>query len=191
MLQRARSLGVLLGLLCVIGVCASDGAAACGRGSGRSYVVAHGQSPNNVPWQFAARPHERWLAFHFAMGPPAYKRRAGYNFSMAGQPGLTFSVGTSTNIDPFAEDDLVGMTNARVAKLVVDMSDDTTLEVAPQVPPQRLRHKLCWLRGLRFFGAFFTSGKPQVLTALDADGQVLAQQRSEDGTFDAPRLAWR
>jgi len=191
MLRNARSLGVLLGLVCVIGVCASDSAAACGRGTGRTYVLAHGQSPNNVFWHFAARPHKRWLAFHFAMSPPAYKRRASYFFSMSGQPALTFSAGTGTNIDPFAEDDLIGITDARVARLVVDMSDDTTLKVAPQVPPQHLRHQLCWLRGLRFFSAFFTSGTPQVLTAFDADGQVLARQRSEDGTFDAPRFTGR
>jgi hypothetical protein len=181
---------VLLALLGVIWASASDGAAACGRGSGRTYVVAHGQSPNNVPWHFAARPHKRFLGFHFAMGPPAYER-AGYHFSMSGWPGLTFSAGTGTNIDPFAEDDLIGITNARVAKLLVDMGDGTTLEVAPQVPPRRLLHKLCWLRGLRFLSVFFTSGVPQVLTALDADGQVLARQRSEDGTFDAPRLTGR
>lgn len=86
--------------------------------------------------------------------------------------------------DEYPERDISGVTATRAVELKVKMSDGKVLTVEPALPPRALRQRLTWLRGLRFFDAFFpVSQRVKAVTAFDRSGRVLGNGKSHRGLF--------
>jgi len=157
-------------------------------------VVDHGNSLFGVPWRIAAIPPSRGAGgpreadFHFSIGACGEYSEAGY---LVGLPlpvprSFVFTADTGTEVDPYPEGDLSGVTSRRAVTLVVTMDGGATQTIAPRLAPRRLWKRLPWLRGLRFFDEFHPAGeRPQILTAYDLAGDVLARRSSNHGLFHA------
>lgn len=171
----------------------SSGASACACGEFRGVVVAHGTSPNGVPWRIKesrlvglnpAEPRKPYLMSNFSIGDPV--DGSGYDFDMPLPVPHSFVCNAlaGSYIDEYAESDLSGVTASRAVKLEVEMSDGQVLTVEPDLPPRSLRRRFGWLHGLRFFDVFFSaSQKPKLVTAFDQIGRVLGRSNGRHGGF--------
>ncbi|HWO16476.1 MAG TPA: hypothetical protein VNM89_07165 [Solirubrobacterales bacterium] len=190
----SRLAAVLPIALLVLGIGVLPGAApACACGEPQGFVVARGESLYGVPWLIKASPprtdslERRWVEFHFDMLPPAFFG-VGY-FKGMGFPipeGFLFSIGSGSDLDPYPERELSGLTSRRVATLTVKMNDGPPMTFRPLLAPRPLRQRFPWLGRLRVFYWFFPSDlEPQLLTARDSGGRVLARRKSDRGSFFA------
>lgn len=155
-----------------------------------SFVVARGHSLYGVPWQIEATRFSATatgpggVETHFSISPRGGYTGVGY---YTGLPlplprRFVFTANAGSDIDRHPESDLSGITRRRVAKLVVKMSDGERLTVYPKPAPRRLRKRLPWLRGLRFFDVFFPADQePKLVTALNRTGHVLARHKNHRG----------
>lgn len=189
--MRARA-GILLLIVAIVTAASgAGGASACGCGEFRGFVVARGESLYGVPWQIeASHPRtdslgRRGVEFLFDTQPPAASG-SGY-FKGMGLPipkRFIFSAIPGSELDPYPEADISGVTGSRVASLRVTMSSGEELLIEPQQASPRLRARFPWLRRLRFFDQFFAAGpRPLRMTALDGQGNVLAVSESRHGPF--------
>ena len=175
-------------LAMLIGV--TGGASACACGEVRGAVVAHGTSPNGVPWRIKATrvrgsEQEEQLLVHFMLGEP--EDEGGYflgiPFSVAPKVVLAARSGTTSEEDP--EGDISGIAAVKAVELQVKMSDGGVLTVEPALPSRSPRKRFPWLHGLRYFDAFFpASEEPMLVTAYDENGQVLGRSKKQRGGFD-------
>lgn len=165
-------------VLAVAAAFSPSGATACACGDFKGVVVAHGSSLYRAPWRIkAVLPREagpKYAMFEFSVGEP--RSGTGYftslprpippSFVLTGTPGSDF--------DEFPEADISGVTDGRVARLRVELTDGAVLESEPLRAPGRFRKRFPWLRGLRFYDVFFPEGQEATrVTALDARGKVL------------------
>lgn len=161
------------------------GASACACGEFKGVVVAHGQSLYGVPWRIKAAPMSPrtktsppGVRVHFSIG--AKDDGVGYFTSLPRRlpPALVFTATKGSGITAYPEGDLSGVAQRKAVELVVKMSDGQILTVHPALAPPETRKRFPWLRGLRFFDAFFPSSQePLEITALDGGGRVLARER--------------
>lgn len=152
-------------------------------------LVAHGVSPEGVPWRIRAQ-RERisgpdWVTFAFLFKPPGYSS-AGY-FSSLRLPiprGFPFTANQGSGLSPASEGDISGIAGRRVARLEVSLTDGSTLPVELIRPPKSARERYPWLRGLSTFDRFFDGDlQARRLTAFSASGDELA--RGGPPSFDA------
>jgi hypothetical protein len=147
--------------------------------------VAHGTSPEGVPWEITAEHSRRTTTFHFSLEPPAYSG-VGYStqFRLPIPNSFVFTAVSGSDISPYPEGDLSGITDRAARTLDVRMSDGSHLSFKPQLAPPRLRERHPWLRTLRFFDVFYPSAiEPKVVRAFDAEGVLLAKRISHRGAF--------
>lgn len=147
--------------------------------------VAHGVSPQGVPWQIRGKQAHGAVTFSFEVAPPGYSD-AGYfsTFELPISDDFIFTADTGSDLSPRREGDLSGITSREVVAMNVDMSRGPELGIKPRLAPKAVRAKYPWARQLRFFNQFFRDGiYPTVATAFDQDGQVLARKRSHRGLF--------
>ncbi len=159
------------------------------------YVLVHGKSPNGVPWRITTvGPRtdsfgRRGVVFHFDFGPPA-PPDVGYS---SGMPlpvpaGFAFSGNSGSDIDPYPESDLSGIVGRGIRRLRVKLSEGEPLEFRPVAAPASIRSRFPFLRGLRFYDAFYAAGpKPMLVEAFDSGGRFVARAASELGSFSALR----
>jgi hypothetical protein len=144
-----------------------------------------------VPWRIEAwrstrdSSGRRGVEVHFSLEEPAFSGVGWFSgLPLPLPPSYTFHATLGTDISPFPESDISGIARANVVTLRVKMTDGSILIIYPSGAPDRLRERLPWLSGLRFFDAFYPAGvKPLVVTALDRDGEVLDRKRSKRGAF--------
>ncbi len=133
-----------------------------------------------MPWKWEMVPPERGVRprsvlFGFSVLEPGYSD-AGY---FTGLPvkllrHIRLSANLGSEIDPYPESDVSGLTGGRVVALSIALSDGSTVEVAPQKAPARLFGRYPFLRGIRFFEAFYGSDlEPERIVGLGAQGQVV------------------
>ena len=195
---KSMALACALLLLMAIAAFGPWQASACGCGEFKGFVVASGESPHGVPWLIeASHPRtdslgRRGVEFYFHSEPPA-PAGSGY-FKGMGLPipkrfvfsaiSGSFSPISGSEIDPYAEGDLSGVTGSRVATLVATMSNGEELTIEPQLAPSRLRARFPWLRRLRFFDHFYTAGlRPLKLAAFGSAGNLIAARSADRGFF--------
>ena len=154
------------------------GADACGCGEVNGPVVARGVSPHGVPWHVRAqRDGSRQLIVDFSFDPPGYSD-AGYGVGLPFPvpAAFVFSALPGSDLDPFGEQDVSGVTARRVVTVLVTMSDGSSLRIRPRLATRAAYVRHPWLRRLRFFDFFLPSmSEPRRATALDASGRVLAR----------------
>ena len=180
-----RISGLLLAAAALTAILLPGGASACACGEFRGVVVAHGKSLYGVPWRIKAAPlpprtktSPPGIRVHFSIGTA--DSGIGYFASLPRKlpPELVFTATKGSGIDDYPESDLSGVTQGRVVELVVKMSDGQFLTVHPALAPPETRERFPWLRGLRFFDAFFPSSQePLKVTAFDRAGRVLAREQ--------------
>jgi hypothetical protein len=168
------------------------GASACACGELGGVVVARGHSLYGVPWRIKASlsppevPGPRGVVVHFSISSPGVYGGVGYftGLSLPLPSAFDFTANGGSEIDRYPESDLSGITRRRVANLVVKMSEGESLTIHPALAPPRLRKRFDWLRGLRFFDTFFPAGQePQLVTAFDRGGKMLARHKGDRGSF--------
>lgn len=176
-----KLLSLVLTLAAAAAILLPGGAEACGCGEFKGVVVAHGSSPNGVPWRIKATHLTQagegpYLLVHFSIGDP--EGEAGYFTSLPlPVPGTFFTASPGSEIDEYPESDLSGVTGTRVAELRVRMDDGTVLTVNPALAPAPLRQRFPWLRQARFYDLFFPAEEePQRVTAFDRSGRRLASR---------------
>ncbi|HEX8689118.1 MAG TPA: hypothetical protein VF729_02620 [Solirubrobacterales bacterium] len=169
-----------------------SGASACACGEPGGIVVAKGQSLYGVPWRIRAKLERsnvfdsRAVEVHFSIGRKGDYSSAGYfsRLPLPLPPAFVFKATAGEEITDFPESDITGIAKRRVAWLMVEMGDGDSLTVRPTLAAPELLKRFPWLRGLRFFDAFFPAGQePRTITAFDHDGQVLDQLRRHRGAF--------
>jgi hypothetical protein len=175
--------GVLLGLTLLLLAPPTSPACACGPEA--RFVVAHGTSPNGAPWRIkadqevGARGRPRSALFEFTSGDSDESNGSGY-FSSIGLPiprALIFHANSGSGVYPDLEGDVSGFAQGRAARLVAKMSDGSLVEIETQRPPEKLRKRFPWLRGLIFFDQFYPAAiEPVEITAYARDGRVLSRQ---------------
>ncbi len=188
--------GILVAALASSALLVPAAASACPCTEFCGPVVGHGKSLFGVPWRITAIPPSprgsRDATFQFSVGACGKDSESGY---FVGLPlpiphAFVFTADTGTEIDPHPEGDLSGVSTRRAVRLVVSMSGGAALTIKPRLTPRRLWKRLPWLRGLRAFDKFFPAGeKPQIVTAYDRAGRMLARRRSDHGGFSRQRLA--
>jgi hypothetical protein len=155
-------------------------AMACRCGDPQGPVVAQGTSPHGVRWRILAHTEPHQVAIDFAYLPPGYDD-AGYGIGLPlplpTAPWLTANVGSE--IDPFAESDISGVTTAKVVKVIVRMHDHTGLVVRPRLAPRAVREAHPSIRTLRYFDAFYRpTREPRLIIGLDAHSHILVSRRA-------------
>ena len=93
-------------------------------------------------------------------------------------PAFVFTANKGSDISDFPESDLSGVARGKAVELVMKMSDGQFLTVHPTLASPETRERFPWLRGFRFFDAFFPSSQePEKVTAFGSDGRVLAREQ--------------
>jgi hypothetical protein len=184
--MRFRSITAVVAASAWVAATSAAPATACSCGEVRGPVVAQGTSPHGVTWKIRAH-HEgpRAVAVDFSLDPPGYDD-AGFSMGLPLPVAsrFVFTAVSGSGLDPFREADLSGVAARRVEVLVVRMSSGPSLRIPPAPAPWRLRKRFDWLRGLRFFDAFFAEElDPVEVTALDGRGRVLTRRHSYHGLF--------
>lgn len=174
--------GVLLGAALLLAPASSP---ACACGPEARFLVAHGTSPNGAPWRIKAdeergtRTSPRSALLEYSTGDADESNGAGY-FTSMGLPiprGLVFHATSGSGVYPELEGDVTGFARSRAVRLVAKMSDGSLIEIETQRPPERLRARFPWLRGLVFFDQFYAAEiEPLAITAYGRDGRVLSRQ---------------
>ena len=145
-------------------------------------VVASGTSLFGVPWraivsngrvQFTVDSRQR------------YKRGWVARTSLPSSPPSVFSADVEANVDPRPEGELAGVTSNDVAMLQVHMSDGSIFEIYPAPAAPAAQQRAPWLSQVRVFDAFFPAGgvMPQIIDAMDANNNVLAERSASNGGF--------
>jgi hypothetical protein len=125
----------------------------------------------------------------FKVGACGEGTEAGYaiGFKLPIHPRSFLTSGFGSQIDAYPENDLSGIAAGAVAELVVTLTDGSALRIHPDPAPRRLRKRLPWLRHLRFFDAFFESGRrPKEAAIFDRAGDLLARRQARYGGFHWP-----
>lgn len=168
--------------LVVIGAVAASligvsSASACGGNNPSGPVVAHGVSPGGQQWSQTACLNGRQLVVELALPQPdGEDTGAGYaGPPPSGRAPLT-PVGRGNGLGPAEEGELDGVAFQSVARLVIPFRAGAPTTVAVRPAPARDRHRLPFLRPLRFFVVFFPGSRvPTTITALSRTGHVLAR----------------
>lgn len=148
----------------------TGGASACGCGEYRGVVVAHGTSPNGLPWRIKAtrlrnRGQESQLLIQFMHGKLGDEGGYFLGMPLPAPPKFVLNADSGSGDEENPEGDISGVTAARAVELQVQMSDGEVLTVKPNLPPRPLRKRFGWLHGLRYFDVFFSaSEKPMLVT---------------------------
>jgi hypothetical protein len=180
----------LTAIAALVGFAVPGGATACACGEFEGPVVVRGESPHGVSWRIEViEPETAGLdgqggLFSFQIGGPSSD--AGYfsEVPVPAPPAFVFTGTSGSSIDRFPESDLSGVTSSRVAMLRLTMSRGAALAVHPRLAPQPLLGRFGWLGEFRVFERFFAANRKVVqVTALDAEGHVLARIRSKQGSF--------
>lgn len=179
----------LLGTLALL----PGGATACGCGEEPGWVVAHGTSPQGVPWRIKAShpertgPGPRFISVNFSYGPRDSYEGFGHHISVPMPLPKRFMLtasGGGLELGAEPEGNVDGLARRRVAEVVVRMAGGETMTVRPMAAPKRLRQRLPWLRGVRFYEAFFPADlEPREVTAFDAAGREVAALERRRGFF--------
>jgi hypothetical protein len=145
-------------------------------------VVASGTSLFGVPWQATVQNG----AIQFTVdSSKRYKRGWVARTALPSTAPSVFSATLDTSVDPRPEAELAGVTSPDVAMLEVHMSDGSIFEIYPAPASAAAQNRYPWLTQLRLFNAFFPYGgvNPQIIDALDANNNVLAERASSNGSF--------
>lgn len=174
MLRHGRSafIGAVCGLL--IGV---SSASACGGDGPTGPIVNHGVSPGGQQWSQTACMNFRQLVVELSL-PETNKANEGGG-SAGPPPTARFPlshVGHGSGVGPAQEGELDGVAFQSVARLVIRFRAGAPITVALRQAPAGDRHRLAFLRPLRFFVVFFPGSRvPTTITALSSTGHVLAR----------------
>jgi hypothetical protein len=171
---------VALGLVVwAIALSAAGAAPTCGCSTPRVSLVARGTSPHGVRWRITAQVTKHALQIDFGFLPPGYDD-AGYGTTLtlplSAGPWITANAGS--DLDPFMESDISGITTRGVVKLIVRMNDGTKLVLRPRLAPRAARTTHRPLAQLRFFEAFYPPARePRSIVGVDAHGHIQVKQR--------------
>jgi len=174
--------GVALGVALLLAPTTSP---ACACGPEARFVVAHGTSPNGAPWRIKADQEAgtagspRSALLEFTSGDPDESNGLGYfsHFSLPIPPAFVFHAISGSGVYPELEGEVSGFARPRATRLVAKMSDGSLVEIETQRPPEKLRKRFPWLRGLVFFDQFYPAAiEPVAITAYGRDGHVLSRQ---------------
>ena len=172
-------------VLCTALLLGPAGSSACGCEPSARFVVARGTSPNGAPWRIKADQQPatayspRFVEFEFIAGDPDERNGFGYSMGMSLPipPAFVFHASSGDGVYPEKEGDVSGIARPRATRLVAKMSDGNAIEIATQRPPERLRQRFPWLRGLVFFDQFYPADiEPLAITAYGRDGHLLFRQ---------------
>jgi hypothetical protein len=170
------------GGLVVIGAVAGSligvsSASACGGDSPKGPVVAHGVSPGGQQWSQRACLNGHQLVVELSLPQPDGEDVGGGFAGPTPSARAPLILGARGNgLGPAEEGELDGVAFQKVARLVIRFRAGAPTTVAVRQAPARDRHRLAFLRPLRFFVVFFPSSRvPTTITALSRTGQVLAR----------------
>jgi hypothetical protein len=173
----------------------ASGVAACACGDVRGAVVANGRSLHGIPWRIKAGlarsrgqrgSWDRAIEVHFSIGRENGSTGTGYvtHLGFPLHPEFVLTANEGREIDDYPEGDVSGVTRRDVRTLTIEMSDGESLIVQPALAPSHLLKRFKWLRGVRFYDAFFRAAQsPRIITAVDRNGHVLARYRNHRGVF--------
>lgn len=152
--------------------------------------VATGQSLFGVTWNVYAGSTGGGYAFFFDMEPPAY-HDVGF-FAGVDRPvpdGFAFLGVAGSQLSPRPESDVSGITRRKVATILIEFRDGTSVE-APTIKPRRYAiSKEPWLKRFRVFDVFFESAKnPVKVSAFDDEGVLLAESERGRGPYEGEFL---
>jgi hypothetical protein len=148
-------------------------ATACGGDSPKGPVVAHGVSPGGRQWSQRACLNGHQLVVELSLPQPDGKDVGG---GLAGPPPSARApliLGARGNgLGPAEEGELDGVAFQNVVRLVIRFRAGAPTTVAVRQAPARDRHRLAFLRPLRFFVVFFPSSRvPTTIIALSRTGR--------------------
>jgi hypothetical protein len=181
--MRARLLTAALLSVVAIAVPGSE-AVACGCGSQKEPVVAQGASPGGVSWEIKLGGNRHLAVIDFTYRSSTQSGGWGSAAPLPLRKGFVFNADTGSDLGPANESDISGFTERRVTTLTIQMTDGSTINVAPQPAAIRLGKRFRWARKLRIFDEFFPSNLvPAKAIAYNAAGQVLTERTSNRGLF--------
>jgi hypothetical protein len=165
-------IGAVVGSL--IGV---SSASACGGDNPSGPVVAHGVSPGGQRWSQTACLNGHQLVVELSPPQPDGEDAGGGSAGPAPSARAPLiQVGRGNGLGPAEENEVDGVAFQDVARLVVRFQSGPPTTVAVHQAPAHDRHRLAFLRPLRFFVVFFpVSRVPTTITALSTTGRVLAR----------------
>ncbi|MCW2978417.1 MAG: hypothetical protein JWO14_144 [Solirubrobacterales bacterium] len=128
-------------------------------------LFAHGISPQGERWSATAgvRPNRRRHLWRFDIN---FKFSNGYGWGS----GQEIPIGSHEHMEREAdgytgllsggapESAAFGYAGPEVTTIKMKMSDGSSLEVHPVLPPVSLRHQFIWMRGFRYFIQFYPGG---------------------------------
>jgi hypothetical protein len=153
-------------------------APACGCGENHGVLVAAGTSPHHVPWRIRASGDAHAIEVDFSYLAPGADD-AGYSTGLPYPLPKRFTFTANAGEDGVEnEQDVSGVATLRVVRIVISLTDGSTLTNRPRVARQGAGRHRPWLRGLRFFDVFLPgSAGPKEAVAYDARGRVVARTR--------------
>jgi hypothetical protein len=137
-------------------------AAAKGCITPRKVEFAHGRSPTGEEWTAEASVKKNGSCQEWLFGID-FKFSGGFGWGS----GTGIPVGGHTSryekiagyagpiLEDASEGAVFGYTGAEVATVKLKMSDGSSLELHPRLPPEELRRKVVWMRGFRYFVDFY------------------------------------
>jgi hypothetical protein len=155
----------------------ASSASACGGDGPEGPVVAHGVSPGGQQWSQRACLNGPQLVVNLSL-PQANGEDVGGESAGPPPSGRTplIGVGRGNGLGPAEEGEIDGVAFQTVARLVIRFRAGAPTTVAVRQAPARVRHRLAFLRPVRFFVVFFPSSRvPTTITALSRTGHVLAR----------------
>jgi len=165
-------IGVITGSL--VGV---SSASACGGNNPCGLVVAHGVSPGGQRWSQTAGLNGTQPVVELSLPQPDGEDAGGGSAGPAPSARAPLiSVGRGNGLGPAEENEVDGVAFQNVARLLIRFRTGAPTTVAVRQAPSHDRHRLAFLRPLRFFVVFFPSSRvPTTIRALSRSRQVLAR----------------
>jgi hypothetical protein len=186
-MRRLILVTVVLGALLVAPAVSN---AACGV-KPKHVVFAEGTGPNGETWSAEAGIKKNgtcpsWLfqvGFRFSGG---FNWGSGTEIPVGGhtEPRADIS-GTVGPISREADEGAAfGYVGAEVTMIRLKMSDGTSVEIHPKFPPERLRKKFVWMRGIRYFVAWYPGhGYLKEDWAFNKAGTLIHRNLHAEGDF--------
>ncbi len=152
-------------------------ASACGGDIPCDLIVNRGVSPDGQKWTQTAGLNFHQLVVELSLPQPNGEDYGGESAGPPPSGGLPLiGVGYGSGLGPAGESEIDGVTFKTVARLVIRFRQGAPLTVAPRQAPARDRHRLAFLRPLRFFVVFFPGSRvTTTITALTSTGRVVAR----------------
>lgn len=168
-------------------------ACACGPSGGAT--IARGTDMQGVPWRIKAKliggalRGRHSVQLEFSSGRWGRRTEEGHSayftvLTYPLHPAFVFTATEGFSSDEPPERSISGVARGRVATLVAELADGTSLSFAPSRAPGPTLRGRPWLRNLRVFYVHFPpEAAPRALSAYDAAGHRLDRREYRRGAF--------